>query len=119
MPGRDGTGPGGQGPMTGWSQGLCQTVSNSVFGGRGGGLGIGNGRSLGRGLGLVITVVGLGLRLGRRLYENNMTAQQNQPADQLDYRPIEVLEVDKVREIEHLKAQVEALKAEVENLKKS
>lgn len=40
MPGGDGTGPTGQGPMTGWGRGRC-----------GGGRGAGRGRGLGRGWG--------------------------------------------------------------------
>lgn len=44
MPGRDGTGPLGFGPMTGWGQGFCrqQGVSSPV-------LGYGRGRRMGRG----------------------------------------------------------------------
>lgn len=42
MPGFDGTGPAGKGPMTGRAMGRCAT---------GGGMGAGGGRGLGRGMG--------------------------------------------------------------------
>ena len=54
MPGGDGTGPGGMGPMTGRGAGYCAGYSAPGFmnpiGGRG--LGFGRGRGFGRGLGL-------------------------------------------------------------------
>ena len=54
MPGGDGTGPGGMGPMTGRGAGYCAGYSMPGFtnpiGGRG--LGFGRGRGFGRGLGL-------------------------------------------------------------------
>ncbi len=106
MPGRDGTGPNGQGSMTGWGNGLCNEASETFFGGRGQGRRMGYGRAFGRGLGLAVTAAGAGLRFGKKLYEN----LANQPVSQSD---------KKAQEIEKLKNQVETLKAEVENLKKS
>lgn len=42
MPWRDGTGPAGSGPATGWGRGNCNTTGNSgFFGGRGRGRGLG------------------------------------------------------------------------------
>lgn len=39
MPGMDGTGPMGQGPMTGGRRGSCAGATNRQWGGRGGGRG--------------------------------------------------------------------------------
>jgi hypothetical protein len=55
MPGGDGTGPGGMGPMTGRAAGFCAGYpvpgyANPV-GGRGMGMGWGRGRGMGRGFG--------------------------------------------------------------------
>lgn len=54
MPGRDGTGPVGNGPMTGWGRGIC-TAPRSVGYGRGvrrvTGRGIGRGRGFRSGTG--------------------------------------------------------------------
>ncbi len=55
MPGGDGTGPGGMGPMTGRAAGFCAGFpapgyANPV-GGRGMGMGWGRGRGMGRGMG--------------------------------------------------------------------
>jgi hypothetical protein len=53
MPGFDGTGPAGMGPMTGWGMGYCGTgYSRGRFAGRGlfrGGRGVGRGMGYGRG----------------------------------------------------------------------
>jgi len=55
MPGGDGTGPGGMGPMTGRAAGFCAGYSIPGYanpvGGRGMGMGWGRGRGLGRGFG--------------------------------------------------------------------
>lgn len=54
MPGFDGTGPKGEGPMTGGGRGDCVADASRTRSGRGlgRGLGRGAGRGLGRGLGL-------------------------------------------------------------------
>ncbi len=56
MPGFDGTGPLGQGPMTGWGRGFCAPGARRYgyrsLGPRGFGRGRGWGRGWGRGLGL-------------------------------------------------------------------
>jgi hypothetical protein len=50
MPGFDGTGPGGYGPMTGGGRGYCAPGSGGAFRrGFGGGYGYGRGRGFGRG----------------------------------------------------------------------
>ena len=56
MPGGDGTGPAGMGPMTGRAAGYCASYPepgymNSIPGGRGGGFGYGRGGGRGRGWG--------------------------------------------------------------------
>ena len=51
MPGKDGTGPTGTGPMTGRAWGLCtdtEETKRGFFRGRGLGLGLGRGRGFGR-----------------------------------------------------------------------
>jgi hypothetical protein len=57
MPGRDGTGPMGQGPMTGRGLGFCTGVNAVGYGARFG-LGLacrrGFGRGIGRGLGFLV-----------------------------------------------------------------
>lgn len=59
MPGRDGLGPMGQGPMTGRGMGVCGNGNNPVAG-RNAGRGMGIGRGVGRGL-------GIGRGFGRRM----------------------------------------------------
>lgn len=49
MAGRDGTGPLGQGAMTGRGLGVCQGLNSGIYG-AGRGLGMGLGRGLGRGV---------------------------------------------------------------------
>lgn len=53
MPGQDRTGPRGQGPRTGWGEGLCGGPADRGpgFGGRGRGAGGGRGRGRSRGAG--------------------------------------------------------------------
>jgi len=51
MPGRDGSGPVGAGPMTGRGLGICRGVNKSVKYGSGRGLGLACRRSFGRGFG--------------------------------------------------------------------
>ena len=51
MPYRDGTGPMGEGPMTGRKQGNCADDNVRNFGGRGFGRGFGRGRGFGFGFG--------------------------------------------------------------------
>lgn len=66
MPGRDGTGPGGMGPMTGRAAGPC---ANNTMPGRGPGRGLGLGRGRGAGLGQGLgrgAGLGMGCRGGRR-----------------------------------------------------
>ncbi len=58
MPGRNGTGPAGEGPMTGGGRGTCATIDPVVVS-RFAGVGRGRG-GIGRGLGL-----GLGFGAGR------------------------------------------------------
>ncbi|MDO9465275.1 MAG: DUF5320 domain-containing protein [bacterium] len=84
MPGGDGTGPGGMGPMTGRAAGYCAGYSvpgymNPIAGrgrfgydlGLGGGRGFGRGRGLGRGFGLRGAAYG-----GGYPYAQEITPQQ-------------------------------------------
>jgi len=78
MPGGDGTGPGGMGPMTGRAAGYCAGYSvpgymNPIVGrGRFGyGLGLGRGRGRGRGFGLQGAAYG-----GDYPYAPEITSQQ-------------------------------------------
>jgi len=48
MPGGDGTGPMGMGPMTGWGRGWCAGYVGTDFSGADFGRGFGRGRGLGR-----------------------------------------------------------------------
>ena len=63
MPGGDGTGPGGMGPMTGRAAGYCAGYSVPGYanpvGGRGMGMGWGRGRGFGRGFGWARTGYGI------------------------------------------------------------
>ena len=67
MPGGDGTGPAGMGPMTGRGAGFCAGYAVPGYanpvGGRGYGMGFGRGRGMGRGRGF-----GRGFGLGRAGY---------------------------------------------------
>ena len=67
MPGGDGTGPAGMGPMTGRGVGFCAGYAVPGYanpvGGRGYGMGFGRGRGMGRGRGF-----GRGFGLGRAGY---------------------------------------------------
>ncbi len=58
MPNRDGTGPMGQGPMTGWGRGKCNDANTSNSGWFGFGRGRGRGFGAVRGLGWRLNVYG-------------------------------------------------------------
>lgn len=49
MPGLNGTGPQGQGPMTGRAMGRCNTANGAGVAGQGFAMGMGSGRGRGRG----------------------------------------------------------------------
>jgi hypothetical protein len=66
MPGRDGTGPLGNGPLTGWGRGNC--ADDEIRQNRGFGFGFGRGR--GRGFGAAF---GFGRGLGWRWNVENQT----------------------------------------------
>ena len=71
MPGENGMGPMGTGPMTGRKLGKCNPQENNT--GQGRGLGQGFGRGQGRGLGR-----GLGQGLGRGRFYSNAQTQQDE-----------------------------------------
>jgi len=86
MPARNGTGPQGTGPMTGWGMGNCvvENPSNTQTGqpsnvGLGRGLGRGRGIGMGRGLGR-----GRGLGMGQGFAWQAQGAQGNVPALSVD-----------------------------------
>jgi len=67
MPGFDGTGPRGNGPMSGWGRGFC-AIPKEMFDkdslGR-------FGRGIGRGLGMMGRGLGRGMGFGRRFRNRN------------------------------------------------
>ncbi len=100
MPGRNGTGPVGQGPMTGRGLGVCTGVNSTVYGNR---MGLGMGRRAGFGMGL-----GMGRRAGfgmgfNRFYNEVPTAGLSQK---------EFLAAQK----DSLKEQLEIINSQLENL---
>lgn len=84
MPGGDGTGPLGMGPMTGRGAGYCAGndvpgYANAIpggFGGRGRGMGFGRGRGFGRGLGRGLGWIGMlaGGLLARNMFAGGTAA---------------------------------------------
>ena len=98
MPAMDGTGPGGQGPMTGGGFGRCNPNQDSaVYGGRG------MGRGMGRG------------RVNRRYARRNMFAANNEQAEYTEFK--QQGDVEQKEAIDELTKAVEVLKAENEKLK--
>lgn len=98
MPAMDGTGPMGQGPMTGGGFGRCNPNADSaVYGGRG------MGRGMGRG------------RVNRRYARRNMFAANNEQAEYTEFKQQD--NAGQKEAIEELTKTVEELKAENEKLK--
>lgn len=98
MPAMDGTGPMGQGPMTGGGFGRCNPNTDpAAYGGRG------MGRGMGRG------------RVNRRYARRNMFAANNQQAEYTEFKQQD--DVGQNEAIEELSRAVEELKAENEKLK--
>lgn len=96
MPGMDGTGPMGQGPMTGGGFGRCNPNADpAMYGGRGMGRGMGQGRG------------------NRRFFRRNMYNENNEQAVYTKQDNTE-----QKAAIEELSKTVEELKAENEKLKK-
>ena len=88
MPGFNGTGPAGMGPMTGWGMGQCGTGQRRTLGrGSGRGMGFGRGIGFGRGFGR-----GFGISRGFGYTPADMVSRE----DELDYlrRRSEALESD-------------------------
>lgn len=107
MPGRDGTGPLGQGPMTGRGMGLCNpyyagSVDPRFYGGFGlrRGFGLGYGWGFGRGFGR-----GLGRGFGRAFYPHDVYEYEYGVTDQLSEKEL----LEKRRSV---------LEAELEEIKK-
>lgn len=98
MPATDGTGPMGQGPMTGGGFGRCNpNAESAVYGGRG------MGRRMGRG------------RVNRRYACRNIFAANNEQAEYTEFKQQD--DAGQREAIEELSRAVEELKAENEKLK--
>ncbi len=98
MPGYDGTGPRGEGPMTGGGFGRCTGFARPFYG-RGGGFGRGLARGYGRGFGL-----GMAWRNGWR--------------GRADYAPYVPPAPSKEEEAVWLKSSIDGLQGELEEMKK-
>ncbi len=106
MPGFDGTGPGGMGPMTGGGRGFCNPAGTSRgWFGRGGGRGFGRGQGWGFGLGR-----GFGRRSwGPTYYDAPYAAA---PPMGNPYAP----PMSREQEVDFLQNQAQAIKEELESI---
>ena len=104
MPGFNGSGPMGAGPMTGWGRGLCGQPAGAgnlpAYGGRGYGYGYGRGMGFGRGFGRG-RGRGLGPATGGYSYGYPPETGYGSPASKTD-------------EIEMLRSNAEAMKNSLE-----
>ncbi len=117
MPGLNGTGPMGMGPMTGGGRGRCGGVNNPGAGnnvggqdfgyGMGRGMRNGMGRGMGRGTGR-----GMGQGMGRNYYA--FTRDQNAPQESVDYNDNDVL----IQRLERLEAEAEKIRKQIGRLAK-
>lgn len=83
MPGRNGTGPSGQGPMSGRGMGPCNTQSTGLNTNQGIGFGMGRGLGSGRGLGAG-RKMGAGRGMGRGINCRYSYSQYGQFSGELD-----------------------------------
>lgn len=81
MPRRDGSGPVGQGPLTGRGLGNCTGVQNTVYG-YGRGLGMGRGAGCGRGFGRFYAAAPTPITYASQ--KDLLTAQQNDLKNRLE-----------------------------------
>lgn len=97
MPGRDGTGPVGNGPMTGWGKGYCMTTRPAGLGrGIRRGLGRGAGRGLGFGPGAGMGAwYGCGRGIGRFWWNADVDADPVELARQAKEEDKEYLEEER------------------------
>ena len=112
MPGGDGTGPQGQGPMTGRGTGTCNPAGENQTGmgqGLGRGLGRGAGRGNGRGR------AGTGMQARQRFSQNAPEAKTNQaPVNEMT--PAVSQQAVNNEEVEALQAEISKLRNEVDKL---
>lgn len=80
MPGRNGTGPMGLGPMTGKGMGLCTGVNATAYG-AGFGFGLGRGMGCRRGFGRNLVATPTAVKTQKEL----LTEQKEQLAARLDF----------------------------------
>lgn len=107
MPGRDGTGPMGMGPMTGRGAGYCGGRGAAQGAGRGLGLGFGRGRGAGRG--------GRGRR--NMFYATGLTGWQR-AAMAAEATPPTAGEPATPVEKETLETEIEAMQSQLDAMKK-
>ena len=118
MPGGDGTGPGGMGPMTGRAAGYCAGSAAPGYMNPGGGGGFGGRGFRGRGRG-----GGWGRRNG--FYATGLTGWQRAaaggaygmpPVQAAPYAPAVAPTMTKDQQLEFLKAQAEAMSQQVQQI---
>ncbi len=105
MPQGDGTGPNGQGPMTGRRMGFCAGFNNPGF--MNSGFGRGLRRAFGNGFG---NGRGFGFRAGR--------FQQSAPQQSIPVQQFQPQVITEEQEKEYLKEELEELKKETEEVQK-
>lgn len=117
MPGGDGTGPGGQGPMTGRGLGYCAGYSSPGFTkGPGMGMAWGRGRAaFGAGRGMAW---GRGRGRGRRIWAAPAYQPGVAPQTQT-YGNVPSGQLDKDQELNMLKQEKNYLESELEGIKKA
>lgn len=113
MPGRDGTGPAGNGPMTGWGTGYCMTSRPLGFG-RGSRRGMG--RRIGRGLGFgpgagMGAWYGCGRGFGRLWWNQDMDADPVELAKRAKAEEREILEEERTL----LQKRLDMINAQLDN----
>ena len=117
MPGGDGTGPMGQGPMTGRGAGYCAGNNMPGFAAPGWGRGFGRGRGRGYGRGF-----GRGYGFGRGFGWRSFWQQPVIPVYGSPAYPMQPSKEEQVKMLEaeksEIEAELEALKKEIEELKK-
>lgn len=102
MPGLNGTGPMGMGPMTGRGAGRCGGGTNA---------GVGAGRGIGRGLG---RGMGRGMGFGRGRGYNTAFSGQEAPQGYVDVNDNDVL----IQRLERLEAEADKIRKQLDEINK-